>query len=170
MPHSRKLAVLAATGAIVAGCATVERYDASNDIRGFLIAVRDGDRAGFDAHVDRPALKANLKARLLAATAARYGTSSRQTLGAALAQPLVGVAVDALVQPQVFKAAAELEGYGSETRIPNALVLGQGIRPVGSDRVCAMIRGQCAFIFKREDGVWRLIDFAGDFSLLKRKG
>jgi hypothetical protein len=169
MRPSRTLGTLAVWALLLTGCATVERYDASADIRAFLVAVRDGDQSAFDAHVDRPALKANLKARLLAATASRYGAASTQTLGAALAQPLVDVAVDALVRPQVFKAAAELEGYGPETRIPNSFVLGQGIRPIGPDRVCAIIRGRCAFVFRQEDGSWKLIDYAGDFSLLRRR-
>jgi hypothetical protein len=161
------LAGLALT-AVLAGCATAERYDASADVHAFLVAVRDGDQAAFDAHVDRPALKANLKARLLSATASKYGAEGPETLGAVLAQPLVDVAVDALVRPQVFKAAAELEGYGPQTRIPNSFVLGQAIRPIGPDRVCAVIRGRCTFIFKQEDASWKLIDYAGDFGLLKR--
>ena len=150
----------------LAGCATAERYDAAGDIHNFLIAVRDGDRAVFDAHVDRPALKANLKARLLATTAGRYGLGSAQTAGAMLAQPLVDLAVDALVRPQVFKAAAELAGYGPDIRIPGGLALGQKVRPIGSDTVCAIIKDRCAFVFKHEDGTWRLIDFEGDLALL----
>ena len=40
-------------------------------------------------------------------------------------------------------------------------------QPLDQDRVCALIRKQCAFVFKREeDGVWRLIDFRGDLDLL----
>ena len=169
MTQLRPLAVLAAA-VLVAGCATVERYDASADIRAFLVAVRDGDRETFAAHVDRPALKTNLRARLLAAAAGGHGVESRETVGALLAGPLVDIAVDALVRPQVFRAAAELAGYGPQTRVPNSLILGQGVKPIGQDRVCAEISGRCAFVFKREDGVWRLIDFQGDLGLLKRSG
>jgi len=80
-------------------CATAQKIDAAGDIRAFLVAVRDGDRATFDAHVDKSALKSNLKARLLAAEAASHGVQSRETLGALLAGPLVDVAVDALARP-----------------------------------------------------------------------
>ena len=157
---------------VVPGCATVTRYDAAGDIRAFLVAVRDGDRPAFDEHVDRPALKTNLRARLLAEAGGKYGVESRETAGALLAGPLVDVAVDALVRPQVFRAAATLAGYGPETRVPGPLVLGQDLKPLDQDRVCALIRHRCAFVFKREDGVWRMIDFEGDFSLLvpHRKG
>ena len=154
--------------ALAAGCATVTRYDAAGDIRVFLIAVRDGDRPTFDLHVDSAALKTNLRARLLAAAAANHGLQSREGVAALLAGPLVDVAVDALVRPQVFRAAAELAGYGPQTHVPGPLVIGQDVQPLDSDRVCALIRHRCAFVFKREEGVWRLIDFEGDIGLLVR--
>ena len=164
----RTLVILATT--LAAGCATVTRYDAAGDIRAFLIAVRDGDRPTFDQHVDTAALKTNLRARLLTAVASEHGLQSREGVAALLAGPLVDVAVDALVRPQVFRAAAELAGYGPQTHVPGPLVLGQDIKPLDSDRVCALIRHRCAFVFKREQGAWRLIDFEGDFGLLQRPG
>ncbi len=163
--RSLSLALLSAA-TVLAGCATATRLDAAGDIRAFLLSVRDGDRRTFDQHVDRPALKSNLRARLLASAAGKYGVQSRESVGALLAGPLVDVAVDALVRPEVFRAAAELAGYGPETRVPNRLVIGQDIQSLGQDRVCALIRGRCAFVFKHEDGVWRMIDFQGDLGLL----
>ncbi len=153
--------------ALLAACASAQSYDAARDIHDFLVAVRDGDRATFEAHIDRPALKASLKARLMAAAAGRYGIDSKQSVGAILAGPLVDVAADALLRPEVFRAAAELAGYGPETKIPPSLFLGRDLKPMGSDRVCAEIRRQCAFMFKNEDGVWKLIGFEGDFGLLQ---
>ena len=160
--------LLIALAGLVAACATTDRYGAAGDIHDFLVAVRDGDRATFDAHVDRAALKTNLRARVLADLAGRYAVGSRETLGGLVAGPLVDVAVDALVRPEVFRAAAELEGYGPDTHIPGSLVLGQRVRPLDSGRVCAVIQDRCSFVFKNEDGTWRLIDFQGDFGLLKR--
>ena len=154
---------------LTAGCATVAKYDASSDIHSFLVAVRDGDDAAFDAHVDRPALKDSLKARLIEAAASRYGVQSKQTLGAiVLAGPLASVAVDGLVRPQVFAAAASLLGYGPETAIPNPIFLARQVRPLGADRVCVIARDKCVFIFKHEDGSWRMIGFEGDLGLLDR--
>jgi hypothetical protein len=164
------LLVAGAAAALLTACATAEKFDAASDIRAFLVAVRDGDRTTFDAHVDKPALKANLKARLLAAKASSHGVQSREAVAALLAGPLVSVAVDALARPVVFRAAAELAGYGPDTRIPGPLVLGQDLQPMPDDRVCALIRHRCAFVFKREEGVWKLIDFEGDLDLLTRPG
>jgi hypothetical protein len=164
-----RLAGIGLLAALLGGCATATQIDAGGDVRAFLIAVRDGDAQTFDQHVDRPALQTNLKARLLAATAGRYGPDSRQMAAALFAGPLVDVAVSALVRPQVFRAAAEFAGYGAETRIPNRLVIGQDLKPIGDGRVCALIRGRCTFVFKHEeDGVWRMIDFEGDLGQLAR--
>lgn len=168
MTRPWRAASLALVAALLAGCATATRLDAGGDIRDFLVAVRDGDRQSFDAHVDRPALKANLRARLLASAASDNGTSRGRTLGALLAGPLVDVGVDALVRPDVFRAAAELAGYGPDMRIPGRLVIGQDLQLLDDDRVCALIRHRCAFVFKREDGVWRMIDFEGELQLLTR--
>jgi hypothetical protein len=154
---------------LAGGCSTITRYDAAGDIHDFLIAVRDGDQRMFEEHVDRPALKANLRARLLARAAAGHGVASGQAAAALLAGPLVDVAVDALVQPQTFRAAASLAGYGPQTHVPGALAIGQDVQPLDQDRACALIRHRCAFVFKREDGVWRMIDFEGDLGLLGRR-
>jgi hypothetical protein len=165
---------LAALGlpALAAGCISPTRYDAAGDIRAFLVAVRDGDQRTFDAHVDRPALKTNLKARVIEAVAGAHGPLSAQAGGAVLAAgPLADLAVDALVQPQVFRAAAALAGYGPDTRVPGPLVLGHDLQTMDDERVCALVRKRCAFVFKHEDdGVWRLTDFEGDLSLLGRRG
>lgn len=153
----------------LSACATVQKYDASADIHGFLVAVRDGDKASFDAHVDKPALKAQLRARLIAEMAIAHGADSNQTAGAVLAGPLVDLGVEVLVRPEVFRAAADLLGYGPEQPIPNVLAIGHQVKPMPNDRVCVVIGHSCAFIFKREDGVWRMIAFEGDLGSLKTR-
>ena len=168
--RSVRVGLAVAAACALTACATATRYGASSDIHDFLVAVRDGDQAAFDAHIDRAALKANLKARLLAAAADRYGVSSPKTLGAlALAGPVASLAVDGLARPEVFQAAASLLGYGPETRVPNFLVIGQAVKPLDSERVCVMIKRQCSFIFRNEDGAWKMVAFDGDLGLLNRR-
>jgi hypothetical protein len=151
----------------VASCAGVDRYDAAGDVHAFLIAIRNGDRQTFDAHVDRPALKEQLRARMMAEAARRGGTLG--ALGALVARPLVGVAVDALVQPDVFLVVAESLGYTPDAPIPNRVLIAAALRRIDSDHVCAPLKknGPCTLVFRNEDGVWRLIDFDGDLSLLR---
>jgi 3-oxoacyl-(acyl-carrier-protein) synthase len=59
----RRLA-LAGLLCLLAACATASRLDAANDVHALLVAIRDDDRAAFDARVDREALKAEMTARL----------------------------------------------------------------------------------------------------------
>jgi hypothetical protein len=164
---SRPLIALAAL--MAAGCATVAKYDASADIHAFLLSVRNGDRAAFDAHVDKPALKAQLRARLIAEAASANGVQSAPVAGALLAGPLVDVGVELLVRPEVFRAAAEAMGYGPDQPIPNMLVIGHEVKPLAGDRVCVMLDKGCSFVFRREDGVWKLVAFEGDISSFTKR-
>ncbi|HEX8232351.1 MAG TPA: DUF2939 domain-containing protein [Caulobacteraceae bacterium] len=154
---------------VLSACATVERVDAAADVHAFLIAVRDGDRAAFDRHVDRPALKAQLRSRVIEEGARHGGPQSFAAGAAVLAGPLVDAGVDALVQPQVFRAAARLAGYGPETAIPNPLIISRELRNLPGGRACVVIDRQCSFVFKNEDGVWRLIAFEGDLGAMRRR-
>lgn len=162
-----RLALVVLVGLAAASCAGVDRYDAAGDVHAFLIAIRNGDAPTFNAHVDRPALKAQLQARMLADAQRRGGAMG--LLGAVLARPLVGVAVDALVQPDVFLLVAETMGYTPDAPIPNRVLIAAALRRIDSDHVCAPVRkdGPCALVFRNEDGVWRLIDFEGDLGMLR---
>jgi hypothetical protein len=157
--------------ALVAGaCAGPERFSAAGDVHALLIAIRDGDQAGFDAHVDRRALKTQLRARLMAEAARRSnGDPAVAALGAVLARPLVDVAADALVQPDVFRAVADYLGYSPDRPIPGQMVIAQSLRRIDDDRVCVPRKtdGPCLLMFRNEDGVWRLTGFEGDVGQLR---
>jgi hypothetical protein len=162
-----RVALAAGLAWLVASCAGVDRYDAAGDVHAFLIAIRNNDAQTFNAHVDRPALKEQMRARLMAEAQRRSGGMG--ALGAYLAGPLVSVAVDALVQPDVFRAVAEAMGYSPDAPIPNRLAIATVLRRVDSEHVCAPSKanGPCLFIFRNEEGVWRLTDFDGDLSMLR---
>lgn len=162
----RLLPVLALT-ILIAGCATIPRYEAANDIHAFLVSIRDGDRAVFDQHVDRPALKAQLRSRLMAEAAGSNG--SLGALGALIAGPLVDVGVDALVKPEVFRAIAIDHGYAPDRPLPGVIAIGQFVRPLDGGRACVITRrdGPCVLVFKDEEGTWKLIGFEGRINLGK---
>lgn len=158
---------LLVSAAALAGCSTIPKYEAANDVHAFLVAIRDGDRASFDAHVDRPALKTQLHARLMQEVGARNGDLAG--LGALFAGPLVDVAVDAAVRPEVFRSVAVKYGYDPAQPIPNTLVIAQYVRPLDGGRACVITKakGPCVFVFKDEEGVWKLIGFEGHINLDK---
>jgi hypothetical protein len=164
--------VAAALAALsLAACATIPRVDAAQDIHALMIAIRDGDRSTFDTHVDREALKAQLRARVMAEAARSdpAGATSLQALGAFLAGPLVDVAVDAFLRPEVFRAVAEMRGYSPNRPIPSSLAIASLVRPLGGGTVCVVERkgGPCVLDFRNEGGTWRLTGFEGDLSLLR---
>jgi hypothetical protein len=162
-----RLAAVAVLAALLQACAATTQLSAGGDIHAFLLSIRDGDQASFDAHVDRPALKAQLRARLMV-DAARQG-GDLGALAAAVGRPLVDFAVDQLVQPEVFRAAAAELGYSPDQPIPNTLVIAQALRPIDDSHVCVVKKrdGPCIFDFTDEGGVWRLTAFEGDRSLLR---
>jgi hypothetical protein len=164
----RKLTLTATVAALAAACTTVPRFEAAGDIHEFLVAIRDGDQARFDAHVDRPALKIQLKSRLIAGQAAAHGDSSWQTLGAALAGPLVDMAVDAYVQPQTFRAVALRLGYAPDKPIPGQIAITSSLKLIGDGDVCVITKkdGPCTLVFKDESGVWKLVGYEGDLGSL----
>lgn len=162
--------ILGLLGALAA-CATVDRYDAARDVHALLVSIRDNDRAAFEAHVDRDALKRQIEARLMGETRRRDSGDGWNALGALLAQPLAELAGDALIQPRVFRAVAEYYGYTPDKPLPGPLAIGGSLRPIGAGQVCATRKkdGPCLLTFTREDGVWRLSGFDGDLSDLRTR-
>jgi hypothetical protein len=167
----RSLLAAAVAALTLAGCATIPRVDAAQDIHALMVAIRDGDRQAFDAHVDREALKTQMRARVLAEAARSNagGATSLQALGAFLAGPLVDVAVDAFLRPEVFRAVAEMRGYSPSRPIPSSLAIAQFVKPLGDGTACVVERkgGPCLLDFRNEEGTWRLTGFEGDLSLLR---
>ena len=162
-----RLALIATLAILVQACAATTQLSAGNDIHAFLLSIRDNDQARFDAHVDRPALKAQLRAKLIV-DATRQG-GDLGALAAVVGRPLVDFAVDNLVQPEVFRAAAAELGYSPDRPIPNTLVIAQALKTIDADHVCVVKKrdGPCIFDFTDEAGVWRLTAFEGDRSLLR---
>lgn len=156
---------------LLSACATTPEVDsASRDIHEFLIAIRDGDRARFEHHVDREALKVQLRSRVLA-EAVRQGRSGDQVnaLAALLGASVMGVATDVLIQPEVFRAIAESRGYRSDMGMPSPLLIARAVRPLGGGAVCVVFDsdGPCILNFKNDRGAWRLIGYEGDLSMLR---
>lgn len=161
--------IFAGLALLACACATTQRIEAGGDIHALLIAIRDDDHAGFDAHVDRVALEHELEARLLDRTQQPQASDTVKALGALLARPLARLAGDALIRPRVFRAVAEYYGYRPQTPIPGQLEIAEALRALPDGRVCAAKRhdGPCLITFADEDGTWRLVSFDGDISLLR---
>lgn len=150
--------VLAA--ATLAGCATTRPLAAAGDVHALLIAVRDDDRRSFESHVDRPALRAHLQARIVAHAKAMNRGATLDALGMLLSGPASAAADSLLVQPQVFRAVAEYYGYRPGSPIPGPLALSTVLKSGPDGTVCATSGrgGSCLLTFAHETTVWRLVD------------
>ena len=161
-------ATLVGVALALSACATTARLSAAGDIHAFLVAIRDDDKSAFDAHVDRKALKAQLRDKLAADAARR--DPALGALAVALGPPLVDVAVDKLVQPEFFREAAESLGYFPDRPLPNSLAIAEALRPIDESHVCVVRKegAPCIFVFTDEDGVWRMTAFEGASELFHR--
>jgi hypothetical protein len=165
----RKLFLTAGLALALAGCATTQRIEASGDVHALLVAIRDDDRAAFDARIDKPALRRELETRILERTQRPDLDATTHALGALLAHPLAQLAGDALLRPKVFLAVAEYYGYAPDTPIPSQLEIAAALRALPDGRVCAARKrnGPCLITFADEEGTWRLVSFDGDISQLR---
>lgn len=153
------LALTAATLSLSA-CATVDRYDAAGDVHALLTAIRDRDRAAFDARVDRQALKYEIEARLMDETRKAKVDDKWAAVASLLAGPAADIAGEALIRPETFRAAANYYGYTPDKPLPNRVAIASMLRPAGDGRVCAAKKdGPCMLTFTREGSTWRLSGF-----------
>lgn len=162
----RSAGLLAAAAA--AACATLPRYRAAEDVHAFLAAVRNGDRDAFEARVDRPALTVQLRSRLIAEADRRdRGGRGLAMAAAALAAPLVGVAIEVAVRPDTFRAEALRLGYAPDRPLPPPIAVAALVRPLGDGRACVSDRrgGPCVLSFNESGGVWRLAGYEGPLDL-----
>ena len=153
------LALTAATLSLSA-CATVDRYDAAGDVHALLVAIRDQDRAAFDARVDRRALKYEIEGRLMAEARSRKVDDKWAAVAAVLAGPAADLAGEALIRPETFRAAANYYGYTADKPLPSRVAIAGALRPLDDGRVCAAKQdGPCMLTFTRDGSVWRLSGF-----------
>ena len=159
MPIKALLVLTAATLSLSA-CATADRYDAAGDVHALLTAIRDRDRAAFDARVDRQALKYQIEARLLAEARNRKADNSLMAVAAVLAGPVADMVGEALIRPETFRAAANYYGYTADKPLPSRVAIAGALRPLNDGRVCAAKQdGPCLLTFTRDGSVWRLSGF-----------
>jgi hypothetical protein len=159
---TRLLAPLLLTLAL-AGCERASRQlEAAQDVRAFLAAVETTDRAAFERHVDRAALKADIL-RQAQARAAAGDPGPAAVLATQQGQQLV----ERLITPETFRLAIRNTPVLAE-RTPSAPEIAAVLRTVDDTRVCLPqgVDGPCAATFARQGETWRLVGVdAQGFSL-----
>ncbi len=138
------------------GCDLPVRYDAAKDVHDFLQAVKDNDRAAFEAHIDRPALRRQLRGQVGKAVAGAgfAGADVDAFLGGHAGDALV----DQLIAPETFRIVWVRSGVSPE-RIPSAAELLPLLRVEGPDSACLhdlKRPDRCALTFHKEAAGWKL--------------
>lgn len=146
----RTPARLAVQAALLLVCACGARDPvkaATPDVQGLLAALQAGDARGFEAHLDRPALRADLR---------------RQVAGVGHANGLdvEGGPSDLALDRRIDPAALRLVRQGTDQPLAAAPSPGQTaalLKAVDHDHVCLRDPAQrCLLMFARETAGWRL--------------
>lgn len=156
----------AALPVIAAGCASVSRVDAAADIHTLLVAIRDDDRATFDAHVDRAALSRQVEAHIVAQTREGAMTDPMKAMVMMLAPMASQAAADLALRPSAFRVAAAYLGYRPDMPIPGQMAIAGALKATAPGEVCATRtrNGPCLMTFAQQNGVWKLVRFDGALS------
>lgn len=153
-----KLVLIAVAAALaLSGCDGLqERYRAAEGIHDLLAAAQNGDRAAFDAHVDRPALRASLRERLGKSLG---GAEGSQIIGDLLGSQSADNAIDQMVTPESFRILWRASGLPTD-RVPTAVEIAPLLTLQGPGQACVrkgLKSEKCVLEFRDEYGVWKLV-------------
>ena len=148
----RKVLVVALTALAVTlgGCGFNTRGDASKAIARFLTAVHNNDRAAFEAGIDRPMLRNDVRVQL---------TEVANAKGVVVEGGPSEFAIDRMITPAAFR----LVETGTDrplSRPPEAAQILPILKVNSPTRVyvCDARKENCKLCFAKIDGVWRLIE------------
>ncbi len=147
----RKLSVVAVVvfAAVLGGCGVGVRADASKGIARFLAAAHRGDRAAFEAALDREALRADLHDQVAA-----LGRGSVLDIDGGPSE----FALDRMISPKAFKLVEARTGQVLPIA-PTAAQVAPLLKVRDRRHVCLATPGRdrCVLSFAREKGAWRLV-------------
>jgi hypothetical protein len=145
----------------LAGCGQVaQRYQAAQDIHAFFAAVESGDKAAFDAHIDRPALRKELRSGIGRAIGAKVGVSGEaaDVLNDLLGSSSADQAMDRMISPESFRIVWQNSKIPIKTA-PSAWQIAPMLKMVPPDQACLTKRpgsDDCVMTFRDEGGTWKL--------------
>lgn len=155
----RSRAAIAGLALILAGCGMGERRDAAKDVAAFLEAARTGDRAAFEARIDREAVRADVKAQLLENPQVK---ALQSQLGDAVGEK----AVNRMISPEAFQAVRASPALALP-QTPQVKDIEARLKSAGKGRVCFKDREvaeRCLMTFERVGKAWKLVGlYAGGF-------
>lgn len=147
--HSRRswIAAAIALALCAGGCGGNVRKEAARDARALLLAAESGDAETFEAHIDREALRADLKAQLLTLPEIR-------ALQSQLGEEVGDVAADRMISPEAVRETDA--GVG---RAPSLKQVSAALEVLDRKRVCLRDpedKARCVLTFEKQARGWRL--------------
>lgn len=143
-------AALAALSLGLVACSANIRADAAKDVERFLVAAQTHDRAAFEAAIDRPAVRQDLRRQLLAVAKA----DALEVEGGPS-----DFALDRMIAPEAFQLVQAETGHALPTT-PSAAQLAVMMRVVDKRHVCLEAPAapdRCLLTFARGKDRWRLV-------------
>jgi len=142
---------VAALGALLltaAGCGDKPKADATRAAQGLLAAAQAGDATAFEAYLDRPKIRADLREQLVDVARAR---------GLEVDGGPSDIALDRMIAPEAFHIVQA--GTGAPlAAAPSPEQVALIVRRVDDRRVCDLTpAAACILTFAREASGWRLI-------------
>jgi hypothetical protein len=147
------VAALAAVVLSAQACARKpQEADAGDAAQALLAAAWSGDSKGFEAAVDRPSVRADLRHQLMQVAQAN-------------ALAVEGGASDAALDRMITPDAFRMVQAGTGAPLPSAPSRGQTaalLKPLGQDRACVQTAPgpTCLLTFAKGPGGWRLVGMA----------
>jgi hypothetical protein len=140
----------AALSVILSGCDLGTRADAAKGVERFLSATQAGDRIGFEARIDRPSLREDLRRQMIEVARANGvevdgGPSDR--------------ALDRMIGPEAFQLVEAHTGQALP-EAPNAAQVAMLLKPLEKGRVCLhdiTAEERCLLTFAKVQERWRLV-------------
>lgn len=139
----------------LAGCDLGERHGAAGGVKDFLAAAGSGDRAAFEARIDRARLRDTLRAQLRAPEA-KVAPEVLRGLETAEGERML----DEMIRPEAFRLEFRRFGVAPVEAPTTAEIMG-AVRVLGPGKAClrdAAKDGRCAMTFERRGAVWTLVD------------
>lgn len=146
---SRLVGLFGVCALALSGCGMGSRADAAKGVEAFLRAAQARDPIGFEARIDRPALRADLRRQLAEVSQ----QSSLEVEGGPSER-----ALDRMIGPEAFQLVAAETGSALPAA-PTAAQVALLLKPAAGGRVCLHAEGdetQCLLTFAKTGGRWRL--------------
>jgi hypothetical protein len=153
MVRKLRIAALVVLALTTQACHPKARAGAADAAQALLAAAWAGDSKGFEAAVDRPAVRADLRRQLMQVA---------QANALAVEGGASDAALDRMITPDAFRMVQAQTG-GPLAAAPTRAQAAALLRPVGDDRVClhdSSPQQACLLTFARRDAGWRLVGMA----------